>query len=341
MFENFYEFILFIFIFIIVLFFYLHIHHQFKVSNDLEIYEIDQELSKEKLEEICNLRQPIVMDVTEELSLLVDIFNTDFLLKEYSSYEIKLRNKNNIKTDDDVFIPLQICIADELFKGNEDFYYSENNNDFLNESGLIKNIIKNDYILKPALSCNNNYDILFGCKNATTPLRYEINYRNYLLSTGNNLKIRLMPPKYINFSTVHADYDDKLEHRIDLNIWDTNLQHINKIKYLEIDLTIGKILYIPPYWAYSIKFESNQSSGLFLKYKNYMNIVAISPILLNKFMQEQNTKLNYYQLKKNKTNELINCVDLDQTQQHQQTQQDNEAITIEITPIDSINNIDE
>ena len=50
-----------IFIFCIVLFLYLHIQFHLKTSNDLEIYTIE-EPSKEKLEEICDLRQPVIID---------------------------------------------------------------------------------------------------------------------------------------------------------------------------------------------------------------------------------------------------------------------------------------
>ena len=42
-------------IFTIILFLYLHIFYQIKTSNDLEVYSID-EPSKDKLEEICNIK---------------------------------------------------------------------------------------------------------------------------------------------------------------------------------------------------------------------------------------------------------------------------------------------
>ena len=53
------------FVFCIILFFYLHIHFHLKTSNDLEIYEIEQ-ASKDKMEEICDLRQPVLFDCDED-----------------------------------------------------------------------------------------------------------------------------------------------------------------------------------------------------------------------------------------------------------------------------------
>ena len=49
------------FIFCLVLFIYLHIQFHLKTGEDLEMYEIEQP-SKEKLEEICDVRQPVLFD---------------------------------------------------------------------------------------------------------------------------------------------------------------------------------------------------------------------------------------------------------------------------------------
>ena len=49
------------FIFCLVLFLYLHIQFHLKTSEDLEMYEIDFP-SKDRLEEICDIRQPVLFD---------------------------------------------------------------------------------------------------------------------------------------------------------------------------------------------------------------------------------------------------------------------------------------
>ena len=49
------------FIFCLVLFIYLHVQFHLKTSEDLEMYEIDDP-SKDKLEEICNIRQPVLFN---------------------------------------------------------------------------------------------------------------------------------------------------------------------------------------------------------------------------------------------------------------------------------------
>ena len=52
-------------IFCSILFLYVHIYFHLKTSDDLEVYEIDKP-SKDKLEEICDLRQPVVFNFQNE-----------------------------------------------------------------------------------------------------------------------------------------------------------------------------------------------------------------------------------------------------------------------------------
>jgi len=295
MLENLNEVIVALFIFLIVLFLYLHIQYQFKTSNDLDIYEIIEELSKEKMEEMCDFRQPILFDITEELSQLIPMFNKKILLQEYNSYEVNVRNKKNIGTIEDLFIPLQLNISDKLFlKDVSRNFYSENNSDFLNETGLTKHIQMCDSILKPHLLCNFSYDLLFGSNNSETPLRYEHNYRNYFMATDGSVKIRLIPPKYAKYLNVETNYE-YLEYISDVNVWEPQEKYkimMKKIKYIDIELPIERILYIPAYWLYSVKLGEN-SILLKMNYRTYMNILAISPSLVMNVLQNQNIKNNY------------------------------------------------
>jgi hypothetical protein len=61
------------------------------------------------------------------------------------------------------------------------------------------------------------------------------------------------------------------------------------MKCLEITLTAGKTLHIPPYWWYSIKFGKNASISCF-RYRTYMNNVVILPHFAMYALQIQNIK---------------------------------------------------
>ena len=77
------------FIFCLVLFIYLHIQFHLKKSNDLEIYEIE-DASKDKLEEICDLRQPVLIDFDNQK--IIDTTTRKFILENYHAFEIIIMN---------------------------------------------------------------------------------------------------------------------------------------------------------------------------------------------------------------------------------------------------------
>jgi len=278
-------------IFLIVLFLYLHIQFHLKTGPDLEMYEVDQP-SKDRLEEICDLRQPVLFDF--DCQKIMDTSNRNYIANNYHAFEIKIRNVRDNDINNELFMPLPIHSSIQLF--NEDktaSYFSENNKDFLEETGIIKNMKYNDEFLRPYMVSNCNYDIMMGSAQTCTPFRYEINYRNYLLLTQGSAQIKLAPPQSIKYLYPIYDYEN-FEFRSPVNPWDPQPKYtadFDKIKCLEFTLLPGKTLYIPAYWWYSIKFNSNTSISCF-NYRTYMNNLAILPYICLHALQIQNIKRN-------------------------------------------------
>lgn len=279
------------FIFCIVLFIYLHIQFHLKTSDDLEMYEVDNP-SKDKLEEICDIRQPVLFDFDNEK--IIQTTSKDFISLNYPAFEIKIRNSKDIDYSSEIYMPLPLHTAIKLFEEDQnENYYSENNTDFLQETGVIKNLQYNDEFIRPNMVSNCFYDIMFGSTNTVTPFRHEINYRNYFLVTQGSIKIKLAPPKSSKYLYQKNDYEN-FEFRSPMNPWNIQPQYIadfDKIKCLEFTLTQGKTVYIPAYWWYSIKFNKNSSIACF-KYRTYMNNIAISPFIAMYALQIQNVKRN-------------------------------------------------
>ena len=100
-----------ILIFCVVLFFYLHINHHLYKSNDLEVFTIENP-SKDKLEEICHLRQPVLFDFDNPTvkPLKLDVY----------------RPENNFKNR-----PVLVLIHGGGFKTG-----SKNNNNYVNLSNF-------------------------------------------------------------------------------------------------------------------------------------------------------------------------------------------------------------
>ena len=279
------------FIFCLVLFIYLHIQFHLKTSEDLEMYEVDQP-SKDKLEEICDLRQPVLFDF--DCQKIVESSNKSYIANNYNAFEVKIRNVKETDPNAELYIPLPLHAANKLF--NEDTtstYFSENNSDFLEETGVIKSLKYNDEFLRPYMVSNCNYDIMMGSANTCTPFRYEINYRNFYLLTEGTAQIKLAPPHSIKYLYPNYDYEN-FEFRSPVDPWSPQPKYIadfDKMKCLEFTLTPGKTLYIPAYWWYSIKFNKNTSISCF-NYRTYMNNIAVSPYIGMHALQIQNVKRN-------------------------------------------------
>ena len=283
------------FIFCVILFLYLHIQFHLKTGDDLEIYEIDQ-ASKDRMEEICDLRQPVLFDCDEDINKIIQTTNKSALLENYPVFEVKIRD--HVKPDiplsstEDLYVPLPFHIACKLFQEDTNAnYFTENNQDFLTETGVIKNMTYNDEFLRPRLVSNCNYDIMFGSTNVETPFRYEMNYRNYFIVTEGSLLVKMAPPKSAKYLYPINDYEN-FEFRSQIDPWKPQQKFkadFDKIKCLEIVLTPGKFLFIPAYWWYTFKFNENTSVSCF-RYRTYINNIAISPSIAMYALQNQNVE---------------------------------------------------
>jgi hypothetical protein len=126
----------------------------------------------------------------------------------------------------------------------------------------------------------------------TSPLRYEVNYRNYFLVTQGRVKILLIPPKDTRYLYPINDYDI-LEFRTPVNPWKVQPEYqddFDKIKTLEVELFQGMVMFIPAYWWYSIQFIVPETSVCSFKYRTHMNTVSIAPQLILNVLQNMNTK---------------------------------------------------
>uniref|UniRef100_A0A6C0C3X1 JmjC domain-containing protein n=1 Tax=viral metagenome TaxID=1070528 RepID=A0A6C0C3X1_9ZZZZ len=295
-----YEYFLGIIIFCIVLFLYLHIIYHLKTSSDLEIYTIESP-SKDKLEEICNLRQPVIFDMYN--TQLIDNCSLTSLDDKYNAFEISIRDINNTDQKTEQFVPLLLKESIELFKNdNEKKYITEKNEDFLEETCVVKILRYNDYFLRPPFVAKCMYDFLSGSIDSHTPLRYNLNYRNYYYVTSGKIKIKLIPPQYSKYLYETHDYDN-FEFSSPLNLW--NIQdkykgNYDKIKVLDVELNEGTIIFIPSYWWFTIQYEELSSICSF-KYRTYMNFLAISPRLIQSVLQNQNIKLQTFNKVENNT----------------------------------------
>jgi hypothetical protein len=266
----------------VVLFLYIHIYNHNKTSNYLELYEMEN-LSKEKLEDILNYKQPLLLNNYN----LVKNINVKHLLSEYSIFNINIYN--NISDN-----LCKINLQDYYNVANSINYLSYNNEEFLQETAIDKLLCKNDIFFRPPNMCNKKYDIIMGEKNNNTRLKYSVNSRNLLYLSSGQIEVTLCPPKYYKNLHVKKNYET-LEFYSQINIY--NVESIykndfNKIKFLRVILNVDQVLVIPPYWFYSIKFLEKHTLVFLNTYTTYINYISLIPHLFMQLLQLGNVKLN-------------------------------------------------
>ena len=248
-------------IFVIVLFIYLHIYYHFNTSNDMEIYTMD-ELIKERLEEICNTKQPLKFKYNDQelnkCNLKVLTTNTN------PEFELNIRDISTNLEDTQYILPFKI-------------------NDALNVNALSAYENTSDF-LKPPMTISTKYDFYSGSKDSNTPLRYNIHYRNFYYVSSGKIILKLIPPKDTHFLNQNKDYD-LFEFNSNINPWNVSSQHIDKFKnvnHMDIELVKGDMIYIPAYWWYSIKYIEISSICVF-QYKTVMNVMTINLLIFFPF----------------------------------------------------------
>lgn len=283
-----------LFIFLIILFLYIHITSQYKRSEDLEIYEMDY-TTNSHLQEVCDVKQPVLFGYEEVSPEFIDSLNMDLLLKN-GAKDVKLKESNdyyNENIEAVEYVVLSFVSSSQLMSTDEKAaYFIENNEDFISESEVYSLFQSNDSILKPSFTAQTKYDLLSGSKNAFTPLRYHTGYRKFYCVTSGKITVKMTPWKSHKYLYTVKDYDN-YEFRSPINVWKTQekyLHEMDKISFLEFDVKKGSILYIPPYWWYSIKFSAEKTIVCDFTYNSFMNCASNIPSYVLYFMQQQNTK---------------------------------------------------
>ena len=282
--------VLIVLIFCMVLFIYLHVHFHLKTSDDLEVYQIEQP-SKERLEEICDIRQPVVFDYPNER--LLEVCCRDSIRDTYGAFDVKVRNVS-VPLDDEEEMHMPLALTSALSAAADDKqakYLIENNRDFLDETGMVKAFKYNDEFIRPYMVASCQYDYATASSGLRTPFRYDVNYRNYYLVTEGDVRVKLAPPRSSRYLYPHNDYEN-FEFRSPINPWDVQQQYkadFDKIKCLEVSLQRGQMISVPAYWWYSFEYGAAASVASF-KYMTYMNTVAILPKLVMRILQTQNVK---------------------------------------------------
>lgn len=269
------------FIFIIILFIYFHVNYQYKKSQDLEIYELDYK-GIENLQEVCDIRQPVVFKfdsvIQKHAPINLDIISS---IEKEDGNTLFLKDTNDyFKVDNSIINPTKVPVSFhstlQLIKTENiasPHLFTEDNHEFIEETGFDSVMIKigNTY-LKPNYTINQTFDIMTASKGVELPMRYHTNTRKYIYVSTGKIMVKMAPFKNIK----KLNFDTQLLVS-PMNCWTPPpeyLTYINKIRFLEFDITKGHILYVPPYWIYSISYSDDNTCLLEYNYQTIMNVIA-------------------------------------------------------------------
>lgn len=280
-------------IFIIILFLYIHIANQYKLGEELEIYETDYDDAKH-LESVCELKQPVLIYVQNVFpSLFSDIIPET--IAKYGSHDVNIKDCDDYFTEkpssvDSIILPLHNSI--EFIENDQQHHlFSENNHEFLDETGILLKMKKIEHYIQPPLSVTSRYDLMFGSKNTCTPLRYHNNNRKFLCVTNGKIKIKMSPWKSCKFLHQYKDYEN-YEFRSLINPKKPQSQYaldFEKTNFIEFLIHPGYMLYIPPFWWYSIQYLDDPSTFICsFTYSSLINHVSNIKDLSLYFLQQQN-----------------------------------------------------
>lgn len=283
-----------ILIFLIILFLYVHISNQYKKSEDLEIYEMDYS-TNEHLQEVCDIKQPTLFEYKTHNPEFFENIDFDKIVETSGSLDVKVKTNEDYWAGADsidfVVLPLQSATT-LMTTDTHAKYFTENNYSFIEDAGLESAFVENDIFLKPSFTAQTKYDIGVGSPNAVTPLRYHTGFRHFICVTSGKIRVKMTPWRSHKFLYPIMDFDN-YEFFSPINVWKPQkkyLHEMDKAKFLEFDVLAGYVLYVPPYWFYSIQYP--QESGTVvcnITYNSIMNCTANLPNWCKYYLQQSNT----------------------------------------------------
>jgi len=289
-------------IFGIILFLYIQIIHHYTRSEDLEIYEMDY-INNAQLQDVCNMKQPVIFNYTNMYPEFIENISIPNITHHCNQNEIKIKDINDywnppMTNNSQYYEPvdyfmLPFTSSHSFMKSDaKSLYFSEHNSEFIEETGLDKHFQEFHSFLKPShFIIHTKYDICIGSIHTATPLRYHTDYRKFLILSHGKIHVKMTHFKSSKYLKLIKDYDN-YEYRSPINVWkpqEEHLQNISKIKFIEFDVFAGQILYIPPYWWYSIRFSNDPNTVVsYISYNSIMNIVANTPEIGRYLLQQQN-----------------------------------------------------
>jgi len=251
------------FVFLIVFVLYIHIQAQYKKSEDLEVYEMDYS-SRDHLQTVCDMKQPVLFALAFPEDVIKVITTTELPVWDIREYSMK-------ESVDPFWLsyPSFIGLAKSDPKGH---FFTRKNRGSLD---IEKEVL--DDFLKPPLVGYSDYELYAGSSGASSPLHYHMDDRLFLYVKSGKISVKMTPWKSGKYLAPICDYEN-YEFFSQTNPWSNKGGSCPKeIRWLDFEVIEGYVLYIPPWWWYSIQFSSVDTEVIGIRYVTIGNMIAHIP----------------------------------------------------------------
>lgn len=272
-------------IFLIILFTYIHIQDQLKTGDDLDIYEYEY-VSQKGLQEITQYKQPVLfvlpLPSTRQYPPLDPIF-----VKDSRDY---VKPQNRV---DSISLP-QLSARGLLETDSKSVFYSDRNQSSIAKSETWTKWFASVHpFLQPAFNLHCDCDVLYGSQKAQTVTTYHRESHVYLYlpqgTNATNIRVKMCPWKSRIFLDLVSDYT-YYEFWSKTSLFEKN----SSFRCLDFNVNPGCVLYIPPYWFYSIEFQNNKNEVCMIKYTTGANLLANIKHIGKYYLQQQNIQEKWW-----------------------------------------------
>lgn len=279
-------------LFFLVVFVYIHLVQQYKCSEEPDVFEMDY-IDNANLQESCQLLQPVVFAAAGSLPLPPDL---DDVVAEVGPNPMTLEMFDPTSVKYGVSVPYAVAweiLGASATANNRPSHphYSERNASLLAAAPEFREKLRElDAYLRPPLTVYSRLDLAMGAQDAYTPFRYHLHTRKFLVVSTGKITVKMAPWKK-NARYLHEvrDYDVG-EYRSNMNVWDPKEHHRRdhaKVEFVEFDVDVGHVVYIPAYWGYSVYYQSPRTVLVEYDYRTWSNCLAFLGEMGRTWLQQQ------------------------------------------------------
>lgn len=248
-----------LFVFLLVVFLYIYVVHQWKYSENLEVFELDFVEDCRHVQEACDLRQPLVFPLSIGAYGVVPPFQ--IAIKDTRDYYTASPLLDSVEMSWDR--------GRRFLQEAPPHYFSEGNPLLLRK--------ELDDWLRPSFTAWSQHDLWLGTKGVQTPWRYHTKYRQFFCPVTAPVTVRLLPWSALTGEKDFEFYEFFSKQDKDRCTSDVVVVVVNP----------GQILHVPSYWWYSVEYTVEAAELIVCSYITMMNAFAHAHDLARFWLQRQ------------------------------------------------------